>query len=118
MQFGVGGDVRQVLPLKVGERRTHWLTHGCAVIPLYTEGADECTVPRVDLEEREREQLRALVAGASRAARRITRAQILLAADAGCADDEIARAVQVGTSTVYRTKRRFVEESPEAALST
>jgi DDE superfamily endonuclease/Homeodomain-like domain len=72
---------------------------------------------RVELEESEREQLRALVAGGSRAARRIKRAQILLAADAGCADEDIARTVQVGTSTVYRTKRRFVEESLDAALS-
>jgi transposase len=72
---------------------------------------------RVDLEESEREQLRALTAGGSHASRRLKRAQILLAADAGCGDDEIARAVQVGTSTVYRTKRRFVEETLEAALS-
>jgi transposase len=72
---------------------------------------------RVELEENEREQLRALVAGGSRAARRIKRAQVLLAVDAGCPDEEIARTVQVGTSTVYRTKRRFVEESLEAALS-
>lgn len=72
---------------------------------------------RVELEECEREHLRGLMAGGRRAARRIKRAQILLAADAGCPDEEIARTVQVGTSTVYRTKRRFVEESLEAALS-
>jgi transposase len=72
---------------------------------------------RVELEDGERQQLRALVSGGSRAVRRIKRAQILLAADAGCPDEEIARTVQVGTSTVYRTKRRFVEVSVEAALS-
>src|ERR1700675_5219758 len=54
---------------------------------------------------------------AKRAARRLKRAQILLAADDGCSDDEIARAVAVGGSTVYRTKRRFVEGNLERALS-
>ena len=33
---------------------------------------------------------------------------VLLAADAGAGDEEIARSVGVGGSTVYRTKRRFV----------
>ena len=58
-----------------------------------------------------------IVAGGTRAVRRVKRAQILLAAAAGRTDEAIARTVQVGTSTVYRTKRRFVEESLEAALS-
>jgi transposase len=48
-----------------------------------------------------------------RAARKLKRAQILLAADAGCSDEEIARTVGVGGSTVYRTKRRFVEGNLE-----
>ena len=43
--------------------------------------------------------------------------QILLAADAGASDEEIARSVGVGGSTVYRTKRRFVPGNLEAALS-
>lgn len=72
---------------------------------------------RVELEEGERQSLTRLVAGGTRRVRQIKRAQILLAADQGCADEEIARTVQVGTSTVYRTKRRFVEESLGAALS-
>lgn len=72
---------------------------------------------RVELEEGERQQLAALVSGGQRAVRRVKRAQILLAAASGQSDEAIARTVQVGTSTVYRTKRRFVEESLEAALS-
>src|SRR5271154_6460996 len=52
-----------------------------------------------------------------RAARKLKRAQILLAADAGCSDEEIVRTVGVGGSTVYRTKRRFVEDNLERALS-
>ena len=42
--------------------------------------------------------------------------QILLAADAGASDDEIARSVGVGGSTVYRTKQRLVLGNLEAAL--
>lgn len=72
---------------------------------------------RVDLEEGERAQLVAVVAGGRRSVRRVKRAQILLAAADGHPDAAIATTVQVGTSTVYRTKRRFVEESLEAALS-
>jgi transposase len=41
----------------------------------------------------------------------------LPAADAGASDEEIARSVGVGGSTVYRTKRRFVIGNLEAALS-
>jgi transposase len=41
----------------------------------------------------------------------------LLAADAGASDEEIACSVGVGGSTVYRTKRRFVVGTLEAALS-
>jgi transposase len=72
---------------------------------------------RVQLDEAERAQLTAMLNGGKHAARRIKRAQILLAADAGVSDEEIARAVLVGGSTVYRTKRRFVEGNLEAALS-
>ena len=72
---------------------------------------------RVDLDEGERQQLEALVAGGTRAVRRVKRAQILLAAAAGQTDAAIATTLRLGTSTVYRTKRRFVEESLEAALA-
>jgi transposase len=47
----------------------------------------------------------------------IKRAQILLAADAGVSDEAIANSVSLGGSTVYRTKRRFVEGSLDLALS-
>ena len=59
----------------------------------------------------------ALLNGGKHAARKIKRAQILLAADAGVSDEVIASTVSVGGSTVYRTKRRFVEGNLEAALS-
>src|SRR5882724_505484 len=70
----------------------------------------------VELTEAERDELRAVVAKGSQLARKVKRAQILLAADAGSIDEEIARNVVVGTSTVYRTKRRFVEGALADAL--
>jgi transposase len=72
---------------------------------------------RVDLSEAERAQLTALLNGGKHAARKIKRAQILLAADAGVSDEVMASSVSVGGSTVYRTKRRFVEGNLEMALS-
>jgi transposase len=72
---------------------------------------------RVELEESERQYLETMVGGGTQAVRRVKRAQILLAAARGQTDEAIATAVRVGTSTVYRTKPRFVEESLEAALS-
>ncbi len=63
----------------------------------------------VELSQAERGELTTMLSKGKRAARKLKRAQILLAADAGSSDEEIARAVAVGGSTVYRTKRRFVE---------
>jgi transposase len=78
---------------------------------------------KVELEEGERETLRALIAGGDHKARKVKRAQILLAVDHGhhgvekLTDEQIARILAVGTSTVFRVKRKFVEESLEAALA-
>jgi transposase len=72
---------------------------------------------RVELNEAERCELMALLSGGKHSARKLKRAQILLAADAGASDEQIAASVVVGGSTVYRTKRRFVEGNLEAALS-
>ena len=72
---------------------------------------------RVELNQTERDQLTTLLSGGKRAVRKLKRAQILLAADAGASDEEIARSVGAGGSTVYRTKRRFVLGNLEAALS-
>ena len=71
----------------------------------------------VELTLEERESLRLLVSGGHPAARRVKRAQILLAADAGILDELIAQTVSVSLSTVYRTRRRLVEEGLEQALS-
>src|ERR1700739_564621 len=72
---------------------------------------------RVELNQAEREQLTALLSGGQHAVRRLKRAQILLAADAGVSDEAIATSVGIGGSTVYRTKRRFVEGNLKFALN-
>ena len=51
---------------------------------------------RIDLSQIERAELRALLSGGKHASRKLKRAQILLAADAGGSDEEIARSVGVG----------------------
>src|SRR5690242_226760 len=71
---------------------------------------------RVELSEVERGELRAMLSGGKRAARKLKRAQILLAADAGVADETVAISLDVGVSTVSRVKRRFVEGGVERAL--
>ena len=72
---------------------------------------------RVELSQTERAELTALLSKGKHAARKLKRAQILLAADAGASDDDIATSVGVGGSTVYRTKQRFVLGNLRAALS-
>src|SRR5271154_3508255 len=72
---------------------------------------------RVELSEAERLELEGLLSGGKHAARKVKRAQILLAADAGVSDETIANTVRVSGSTVYRTKRRFVEGNLELALA-
>jgi transposase len=72
---------------------------------------------RVTLTQYERNELGALLSGGRIPARKLKRVQILLAADAGVSDEDIALSVGVGGSTVYRTKRRFVEGNLERALS-
>src|SRR3984885_10226324 len=63
---------------------------------------------RVELSHAERTELRALLSGGKQEARKLKRAQVLLAADAGASDEAIAASVGVGGTTVSRTKRRFV----------
>ena len=72
---------------------------------------------RVELNQEERDQLTGMLSGGRHPVRKLKRAQILLAANAGESDEAIAANVSVGGSTVYRTKRRFVLGNLEAALS-
>lgn len=72
---------------------------------------------RVELSQSERETLAALLSGGRHAARKLKRAQILMAADAGTSDEAMAATLAVSGSTIYRTKRRFVEANLEEALN-
>jgi len=72
---------------------------------------------RVELSQPERDKLGALLSGGRTAVRKVKRAQILLAADTGATDEVIAATLHVSGSTVYRTKRRFVEANLEGALN-
>src|SRR5271156_5995525 len=72
---------------------------------------------RVELSQSERDQLDALLSGGRHAARKIKRTQILLAANDGVSDETIAATLKVSGSTIYRTRRRFVEANLEGALT-
>jgi transposase len=71
----------------------------------------------VDLSDAERKQLLALVSAGSTHVRTVKRAQILLAADRGLPNQEMVDAVGSSTSTSYRTRRLFVEEGLERAIT-
>jgi transposase len=71
---------------------------------------------KVRLDAGERGELEAMVSGGAKFVRIAKRAQILLAAADGETDEQISRLVRVGTSTVYRTKRRCVEDGIDEAL--
>ena len=72
---------------------------------------------RVELSQAERDELLGLLRGGKHSVRKLKRAQILLAVDAGTSDEDIITSIGVGGSTVYRTKRRFLLGNLEAALS-
>jgi transposase len=72
---------------------------------------------RVTLSEDEKTELEALLKKGKSAARKQTRARILLKAAAGCRDEEIVQALNVSVSMVAKTRQRGVEEGVEAALN-
>jgi len=71
----------------------------------------------VDLEEEERTRLLDLIKKGKHSARKLNRARILLLADEGKTDPEIAKALHTGTATVQRTRQRFVEGNLDGALN-
>jgi len=86
-----------------------------------TEGAMQ-KFYRVRLTEEERQELQALVSKGKAAARKLTRARVLLLADqaeGGLAnsDPQIVAALGCGRATVERVRQQFVEEGLEATLN-
>jgi transposase len=71
----------------------------------------------VDLTEEERAQLLQLIRKGNSAARKLARARILLKAAEGLSDAQIAKVLDLGTATVGRVRKRFVEEGLDNALS-
>lgn len=71
----------------------------------------------VELTREEREDLLALTSKGKLSARKQKRAQILLLADHGESDVRITEILSVSTSTIYRTKRAFVEDGIEQSLN-
>jgi len=71
----------------------------------------------VNLTADERAMLQQEVRSGRASARRLARARVLLKADEGFSDPEVAAAVDVGLSTVFRIRQRCVQEGLEAALS-
>jgi len=68
----------------------------------------------VKLTPDEREELETLISSGKSSARKLTRARILLKADEGWIDKAISEALDVGTATVERVRKRFVETGLEA----
>lgn len=71
----------------------------------------------VELNKDEKERLEKLTTKGKSGARKIRRARILLLAEEGYIDKEIARALGAAVTTVERVRKRFVEEGLEATLS-
>lgn len=76
----------------------------------------------VTLTDEERGGLEHLIRSGKGAARKLTRARILLKADCGPGgpdwdDATIAESLEVGTATVERTRKQLVEEGVEAAIT-
>lgn len=82
-------------------------------------GGQESPLKRyiVELTAEERASLEALTRRGVASARRLKRALVLLAADDGDKDEEIAAKVRTHRTTVEHLRRRFVEEGLEAALA-
>jgi putative transposase len=71
----------------------------------------------IDLTADEQEGLLNLINKGKPTARKVARAQVLLRADEGATDEEIAEWLHLSISRVHRTRQRFVEEGLTAALN-
>ncbi len=71
----------------------------------------------VELTTEEKDELLELTRKGKVSARKIKRANILLQADKGKTDREIAENLEVGKATVERTRKKFVEGGLEWALN-
>ena len=71
---------------------------------------------RISLSQEEHEFLCQFVKTGKKKARAIVRANVLLLADGGYSNDDISKAINVHRQTVWRIKKRFIEEGLDSAL--
>jgi transposase len=71
----------------------------------------------VHLTEEERARLLEMTRKGKLSARKLARCHLLLRADEGAKDSTIAESLHLSAMTVERTRKRFVEQGLEAALS-
>jgi transposase len=71
----------------------------------------------IDLTDDERTELLDMLKSGEHSARKLNRVHILLLADEGKTDAEIAEALHAGIATVQRIRKRFVEGNLENALN-
>ena len=72
---------------------------------------------KVELNESERTQLKEMVSRGEASARKVKRALVLLKADEGLRDHDIADGLLISASTVGRVRTRFVKEGLDSALN-
>ncbi len=70
----------------------------------------------VDLTSEERDELLGLLKGGRARVRKTNRARVLLLADEGRTDEDIAEVLLTSVSTIERTRKRFVEGGLGQAL--
>src|SRR5258707_2436737 len=97
------------------EGLTPAIRFSCSSVPPASKGVRMNIRYRVELNQTERDELKALLSGGRHAARKLKPAHILLAADAGASGEEIARSVGGCGWAVRRTERRVVRVEPEGA---
>lgn len=71
----------------------------------------------VHLSPSERDHLENLVSTGVEKARKLTRARILLKADEGWTDKEVSKALDVGTATAARVRRRYAKGGLKNAIN-
>ncbi len=72
---------------------------------------------KVELNKSERTRLKEIASRGETSARKVKRALVLLKADEGLIDRDIASGLLVSASTVGRVRTRFVEEGLDSALN-
>ena len=72
---------------------------------------------KVELNESERTHLKEIASRGETSARKVKRALVLLKADEGLIDRDIASGLLISTSTVGRVRTRFVKEGLDSALN-